>query len=177
MKTKPSRLSHINLPFKTYRDRFWCLAVLLSLIFCIGIALQLNVNTIFAYSGGPPDGRTGSPADSSKTCNDTGCHNNYALNSGTAAFTISAPSSYTLGEALSITVYFSKSSTTKHGFELSALDINNNNVGTFSSVDSNTQTSNGNYIKHTSTGSSQSGNASWSIQWTGLHPLLKYRIP
>ena len=128
----------------------------------------LNVNTVFAFSGGPPDGRTGSPADSLLTCNDTGCHNNYALNSGSAAFSISAPSSYTLGETLSISISFSNSSTAKHGFELSALDTNNNHVGIFSSVDGddNTQTSNGDYIKHTSAGSSQSGNASWNVQWT-----------
>lgn len=134
-------------------------------IFVAGI-VGISASTIFAYSGGPPDGRTGSPADSSKTCNDTGCHNNYALNEGSAAFSISAPSTYTLGEVLSITVSFSNSTTAKHGFELSALDASNNNAGTFSTVDSNTQTSNGNYIKHNSAGSSQSGNASWSVQWT-----------
>ena len=135
------------------------------IVFVAGI-VGISASTIFGYSSGPPDGRTGSPADSSKTCNDTGCHNNYALNSGSAAFSFSAPSTYTLGEVLSITVSFSNSSTAKHGFELSALDASNNNAGTFSSVDSNTQTSNGNYIKHNSAGSSQSGNASWNVQWT-----------
>src|SRR3989338_6916959 len=37
---------------------------------------------------------------------------------------ISAPSIYTLGEVLNITVSFSNSNTAKHGFELSALDAN-----------------------------------------------------
>jgi len=134
-------------------------------IFVAGI-VGISASAIFGYSSGPPDGRTGSPADNLQTCNDTGCHNNYALNSGSAAFSISAPITYTLGEVLSITVSFSNSSTAKHGFELSALDANNNNAGTFSSVDSNTQTSNGNYIKHNSAGSSQSGNANWSVYWT-----------
>lgn len=137
------------------------------IVFVAGI-VGISASTIFGYSSGPPDGRTGSPADGLKTCNDIGCHNNYVLNSGSAAFSFSAPSTYTLGEVLSITVSFSNSSTAKHGFELSALGTNNNHVGTFSSVDgdSNTQTSNGNYIKHTSAGSSQSGNASWNIRWT-----------
>lgn len=126
------------------------------------------VSTLFAYSSGPPDGRTGSPADNLQTCNDVGCHNNYALDSGSAAFSISAPGSYTPGEILSVTVSFGNSSTAKHGFELSALDTDNNHVGIFSSVDGdgNTQTNNGDYIKHTSAGSSQSGNAGWNVNWT-----------
>ncbi|MDO8142682.1 MAG: choice-of-anchor V domain-containing protein [Candidatus Brocadiales bacterium] len=134
-------------------------------IFAAGI-MGISINTTFAFSSGPIDGRTGSPADSLKTCNDTGCHNSYTLNSGSAVFSISAPGSYTPGESLSIAISFNNSSTAKHGFELSALDANNSNVGTFSSVDGNTQTSNGNYIKHTSAGSSQPGNASWNVQWT-----------
>jgi len=138
-------------------------------VFVAGI-VGISASTIFGYSSGPPDGRTGSPADNLQTCNDTGCHNNYALNSGTAAFSISAPSSYTLGETLSISISFGNSSTLKHGFELSALDASNTSVGTFTNVDSNTQVSsaaNGiNYIKHTSAGSSQSVNASWNVNWT-----------
>lgn len=136
-------------------------------VFVAGI-VSISASTLFAYSGGPPDGRTGSPADSLQTCNDTGCHNNYALNSGSAAFSVSAPGSYTPGEILSVSIAFGNSSTAKHGFELSALDTNNNHVGTFSSVDGdgNTQTNNGDYIKHTSAGSSQSGNAGWNVNWT-----------
>ena len=129
------------------------------LVFVAGI-VSMIVSPVFAYTNGPPDGRTGSPVDG-KTCNDD-CHTSYTLNSGPAAFSISAPSSYTSGETLSITVSFSNSNTTKHGFELSVLDANNSNVGTFSSVDSNTQTSDGKYIKHTSAGT---GNASWNVQW------------
>jgi hypothetical protein len=130
--------------------------------------MGIGVSALFAYSGGPPDGRTGSPADNLLTCNDAGCHNNYDLNSGSAAFSVSAPGSYTPGETLSISISFGNSSAAKHGFELSALDTDNNHVGAFSSVegDANTQTSSGDYIKHTSAGSSQSGNASWNVNWT-----------
>src|SRR3989339_982513 len=144
-----------------------CFKMAVYVVLVIGI-MGIGVSTLFAYSSGPPDGRTGSPADSLQTCNDTGCHNNYALNSGPAAFSFSAPGSYTPGEILSVSIAFGNSSTAKHGFELSALDTNNNHVGTFSSVngDGNTQTNNGDYIKHTSAGSSQSGNASWNVNWT-----------
>src|SRR3990167_4687057 len=135
------------------------------LVFVAGI-VSMIVNPVFAYTNGPLDGRTGSPVDG-KTCNDD-CHTSYTLNSGTAAFSISAPSSYTAGETLSITVSFSNSNTTKHGFELSALDANNSNAGTFINPDSNTQVSTDtvtgiNYIKHTAAGTA---NTSWDIQWT-----------
>lgn len=139
----------------------------MKIVACFACVLwSVNVSKLYAFSGGPPDGRTGSPADV-LTCQD-GCHDSFALNTGTATFSLSDPGSYTLGETLSISISFSNSSTAKHGFELSALDANNNHVGTFSNVDGNTQTTdgNGNYIKHTSAGSSQSGNAGWNVQWT-----------
>ena len=129
--------------------------------------MGISASAIFAFSSGPPDGRTGSPADNSKTCNDTGCHNNFTLNSGKATFSISAPENYTLGEVVPISISFGNTSTSKHGFELSALDANNNHVGAFSSVgDGKTQTSNGDYIKHTTAGANQAGNASWDVKWT-----------
>lgn len=129
-------------------------------------AFGISVSTVFALSSGPPDERTGSPADNFKTCNDVGCHDSHNVDSGSAGFTISAPATYTQGEVVNVNISFSDSSTAKHGFELSALDAGNNHVGAFSSIDDTTQTANGNYIKHTSTGSNQPGNASWSVQWT-----------
>ncbi len=131
-----------------------------SFIFVTGV-MSAIASATFAYTNGPPDGRTGSPVDG-KTCNDD-CHTSYALNSGNAKFSVTAPSSYTAGGTLSLTVAFSDSSTTKHGFELSALDAGSNKVGTFSIVDDNTQTSDGSYIKHTSAGTA---NSTWSVQWT-----------
>ena len=127
----------------------------------------ISVSNIFAFSSGPPNGRTGSPADNFLTCRD-GCHDTFELNAGTTKFSISAPENYTRGETLDITISFDNSDTAKHGFELSALDADNKHVGTFSSVDSKTKTDDGegDYIKHTSAGSSQSGNASWSVKWT-----------
>src|SRR5574337_1116615 len=85
------------------------------------------VHSTFAFSfSPPPDGLTGSPADSSRTCLE--CHNTFALNSGNAIFSISTLNTYIPGGALNITVSFSNSTTLKHGFELSALDANNTHV-------------------------------------------------
>ena len=145
---------------KNYFRIFSCFAVVLWIT-------GIGVNTLFAFSSGPPNGRTGSPADNFLTCRD-GCHDTFELNAGTAKFSVSAPENYTRGETLDITISFDNSDTAKHGFELSALDADNKHVGTFSSVDSKTKTDDGegDYIKHTSAGSSQSGNASWSVKWT-----------
>ena len=35
MKTKPFRLSHINFPFKAYRNKIWCIAILFSLFVAV----------------------------------------------------------------------------------------------------------------------------------------------
>ncbi|MDN3513739.1 MAG: hypothetical protein NG747_05000 [Candidatus Brocadia sp.] len=150
-----------------FRSFFYCVFVLWIMGIC--------VSTIFAFSAGPPNGRTGSPADNFKTCKDTGCHNSFELNSGKATVSISAPDNYALSEVVPITISFSNSSTAKHGFELSALDANDEHVGTFSPVDGKTQTDDRkeNYIKHTSTGSNQSGNASWGVTWTAPPSAVK----
>ena len=124
--------------------------------------LGMSVGNIFASSFFPPNGRTGSPADGFRTCNSTECHNSFGLNTGSANFSISAQSNYTRGEVVTVTVSFSDSSTPMHGFELSALDANNNPVGSFRKVDFNTQVS-GNYIKHTLFGSQ----SIWKCQLAG----------
>ncbi|MEP9409972.1 MAG: hypothetical protein HRF42_00960 [Candidatus Brocadia sp.] len=144
------------------------------LVFALWV-MGVNVNVIFAFSSGPPNGRTGSPADDFKTCKDIGCHNSFALNSGKAEFSISVPDYYTLGEVVPVTISFNNSNTAKHGFELSALDASDKHAGIFNSVDNKTQTDDGkgNYIKHTSAGSSQSGNASWNVTWTAPSSEVK----
>src|SRR3990167_4172639 len=152
--------------------------IITSFLFVVWI-IGMRISALYALSSGPPDNHTGSPLENYETCNHfgTGCHNSYEPNTGTATFTISAPNRYTLGDTLNITVLFNNSTTAKHGFELSALDADNNYVGTFNTVDSKTQTnSNGNFIKHTSEGSNQSGNASWNITWTAPTSEVQYPV-
>ncbi len=146
----------------------------LSILYCFFIGcgtLSWYSNSTFASTFGPPDGYTGSPADNYKTCIE--CHDTYTLNSGTATFSINVPGSYTPGEVLNITVSLLNATTSKYGFELSALDANGNSAGTFSAVDDTTQTSNGNYIKHTQEGSSQS---SWNVEWTAPSSDVPYPV-
>ncbi len=76
-------------------------------------------------------------ADNFLTCR-AGCHDTFRFNAGTAKFL------------------------------RSALDADDHHAGIFGSVDIKTQTDDGkgNSIKHTSTGSSQSGNVSGKMRWT-----------
>src|SRR3972149_4547939 len=133
-------------------------------LLCALCLTGIIIRPIFAYSGGPPIGVSGSPDDGFRSCNVAGCHNSFALNSGNAVFSISAPSNYTLGEVVSITVSFNNSNTPKHGFQLAVLDANNEHIGTLSSVDDKTQINSIDNlnISHTLAGSDQS---SWNVQW------------
>ena len=113
--------------------------ICIMMFFVFIMFFSLGNSSLYAFSFGPPDGRTGSPADGGLTCWD-GCHNSFPLNSGFAQFSISAPDTYTPGGVVDITVSFVNNNPAKNGFELSALDANNNHVGEFSVVDMFTQT-------------------------------------
>ena len=119
------------------------------------------MNAAYSYSAGPPDGHTGSPKDN-LTCATAGCHDSFPLNSGSAKFSISVPPTYTPGEEVNITVSFSDSSSAKHGFQLSALDANNEHVGVLKPTDNKTQTGEGDYISHKKQGTDDS---SWTVVW------------
>ncbi|WP_347273443.1 choice-of-anchor V domain-containing protein [Candidatus Kuenenia sp.] len=132
-----------------------------SVVFSLSM-MSVGMNVAHAFLKGPEDGHTGSPADNFATCATAGCHDSFALNSGSAVFSISAPDTYTPGEEVSITVSFSDSSSAKHGFQLSALDAKNEHVGLFNNVDNKTQTGEGDYISHTERGTDGS---SWTVVW------------
>lgn len=126
--------------------------------------MALLTSMALAYSGGPPNGKTGAPGEG--TCVD--CHSSYPLNSGDGAFTISAPSTFGPGQTYAITVEISDPGQSRWGFELTPLD-----AGTITVTDpANTQISNAGdnlYIKHTSTGTFNGiddGPVSWTFDWT-----------
>ena len=119
---------------------------------------------VMAYSGGPPDGKTGAPGEG--TCVD--CHTSYPLNSGNGTFSISAPSAYEPGQTYPITVVISDPGQLRWGFELTPLS-----AGVITVTDpANTQisiTGDNTYIKHTSAGTfngTEDGPVSWTFDWT-----------
>ena len=131
------------------------------------ILLILFGNTAYGFLAGPIAGRTGAPNDicNDLTCNMTPCHDSYGLNTGKAAFSIIAPSTYEKGKTTNIVVKFVNSNTSLHGFEITAIDTTNTKVGTFTSTDDTTQTESyrNQYAAHTTIGTAES---SWTIQWS-----------
>ncbi len=133
----------------------------------IAILLIFYGNTASGFLSGPIAGRTGAPNDicDSLTCSVTPCHDSYGLNTGKAAFSITAPSTYEKGKTTNIVVKFVNSNTSLHGFEITAMDTTNTKVGTFTSTDDTIQTESyrDQYAAHTTIGTAES---SWTIQWS-----------
>jgi hypothetical protein len=87
------------------------------------------------FSQDDPDGKAGvSGAPNENTCNDTDCHNSYAVNSGTGSITISSSNltnwTYTPGTTYSITVTVAQSNINLFGLCFEALKANGDNAGT-----------------------------------------------
>lgn len=146
-------------------------------IFCFPISvLSLCCwfsNTLYAWSGGPPAYRTGAPVDTG-TCNTSGCHNSFELNSGTAEFSVKGPAVYKPGKTIKLKVSFKNTSGKLHGFEMTALDASNNRVGKFKKIGTTTQVippgdfrglekkDRGKYIEHTAAGNEK---RTWRVKW------------
>ncbi|MCF6155430.1 MAG: hypothetical protein E3K36_09290 [Candidatus Brocadia sp.] len=137
------------------------------------IFYSLCINTLYAWSGGPPAYRTGAPNDIG-TCNAIGCHNSFELNSGSAVFSINGPDTYRPGKFIKIEISFTESIGKLHGFEMTALDANNNRVGKFKKINKNTQIIRPNdsrglaeedkrkYVEHTFAGTKKK---KWKVKW------------
>ncbi len=136
--------------------------------FCFVFAVVLiGSKLVFGFSGGPPAERTGNPGEicGNDTCASS-CHTSFAVNAGSAKFSISLPSSeYKPGQTIDITIEFTNTSTAIHGFEITAVDASNNKVGTFASKDNTAQTEpyDNLYAAHTKVGT---GENQWTVQWT-----------
>ena len=133
----------------------------------VGLAILVFAVTAFAYSGGPPDGRTGAPGES--TCAD--CHGN--LNTGSGQIAAFGPDSYVPGDTLDISIYVSQLGQTRWGFEMTILDESDNPVGNFLIVEpTRTQLSiagsGRHYVKHTSVGTDPGPpdtSPGWTVKW------------
>jgi hypothetical protein len=147
-----------------------------------GILIALGLSAIvWAYSSTPPDDRAGNPPNT-MTCKAPGCHNTFDLNSGDGSLSIEdVPFAYVPGETYSVTITLSDPGQRRWGFELTALDADNQQAGTFVITDpTNTQLSdNGgtspDFVKQTRTGSFagiSDGPISWTFEWTAPSPAV-----
>ncbi len=121
----------------------------------------LGLLFIWSYTSGPPAGHTGSPGDGGNYC--TQCHSATQNYNPVVSLTSNIPAQgYTPGQAYELTLSVSSNSS-KHGFQMTAENNQNQKTGSFQSMDAYTQTlSNNQYIEHTSSGTTQT---SWTFRW------------
>ncbi len=140
-------------------------------VFIIGITLLIfsseqTTTLTDARSNGSPSARTGAPGESS--C--TSCHNQTA---GPGQIQVIAPSTYTPGQPIQISVTASTTDTGRSawGFQLTALDATNTKAGTLAATTGNTTVINSStrqYMNQTNAGTfvGQVGGATWTFNWT-----------
>lgn len=133
-----------------------------------------------ALSSGAPIGSTSAPGE--LTCGKSGCHtgNNGAnnINTGTGIMTITSPQdiqNYTPGTTYDITVGLEEVGVARFGFSLTALDENNNKVGTLIVTDPTRmqifqgaqQFAGREYMTYKMVGTDpyQPGKGQWSFKW------------
>ena len=120
---------------------------------------------IWAYSSGPPNGRTGAPGETDCSF----CHNSFLVDSGPGSTVIDGPGSYTPGDTVELRINVYSQGQQRWGFELTALDSAFGGVGVFVLTEpSRTQLSQSgsrSYVKHTLIGT-DSGMADSSLGWT-----------
>lgn len=136
------------------------------------IAVTLLGSVTYAFSSGPPAGRTGAPGES--TC--VQCHLG-TLNSGPGRVTIAGvPATYEPNQEVVLTVRVEHPDRSRWGFQITALDDGNKPAGTLSPVDRGVARAiNGSgglrkrvYVEQTATGTfpGERRGAEWLITWT-----------
>lgn len=146
--------------------------------------LALATGMVWANSGGPIDGVTGAPAEN--TCAQSLCHNSFALNSGNGGLSIVAPTNYSGGDTLDLSVSLNDPGQQRWGFELTVLNSSNQPVGNLLVTEATrTQKTVGaggrQYSKHTFTGTDFGVTdvaPGWTMRWvapaTGVGPVTFY---
>ncbi len=106
----------------------------------------MNIFYIFLYSNQPPDGYAGDPPDY-QYC--TVCHTGAPINPSNGSVYISnLPSFYLPSSSYDLNIVVKGSGYKRFGFELVIKDTQNNVIGTFQALNSNTTVSPNGYIKH-----------------------------
>ncbi len=129
------------------------------------LVLLLPAYLLMSYSSGAPAGKTGSLGDGGNTCSTAGCHtSNGASYMPNIAVTGFPSSGYAPGQTYRLQLEVSSASNNKTGFECVVENSSNRRMGTFASINSNTQAVNSSqYITHTSAGTTSHN---WLFDWT-----------
>ncbi len=142
-------------------------------VFCF-VNFSDKYETVGAFASGPSPSHTSAPNED----NCTACHTSFPVNSGTGSVAIAGvPTNYLPNQAIPITVTTSQSDAVIYGFQLTALDSQGKNVGTFTlpaQSPQQLQTVTGivlgnqrKYVEHTQSGiiPTQFGSKSWNFIW------------
>ena len=132
------------------------------------ILFVASTGSVFAFSFGPPEEKTG--AFEEGTCAD--CHVGNELNAPDGSLMLTIPETYEPNQVYEIIVSLARDGQSRWGFEMTALDDDGARAGAFEASDAaNTQLKDANskqYIMHTAAGSAQGTNDEnqWTLKWT-----------
>lgn len=158
--------------------------IITSLCFALS-GFLLIAATIKKSSAGAPASHTGAPEE--KTCATSGCHDDNAINKGTASLSVSLGENVDHiipGKTYPVKIRITDPNVNRFGFQIVALESKSlNNEGVFSIVDSiRTQTVKNayglkerNYVTYTFNGTDavSSGVGEWVVNWTAPSSLRK----
>lgn len=137
--------------------------ILLQLCFTLGIFIYI---ALLGNRSGAPAGRTGAPEEN--TCGTSSCHNTDP-NMGSATLNLSLnedQTTYQLDAIHKVTIAIDNPQNVgRNGFEIVALDAQDNNIGEWILAGNDKRERNGsgrNYITHTTEGSVQT---TWEMDW------------
>lgn len=130
----------------------------------LGIAAVAGIgylNTAISFSGGPPAGHTGAPGEA--TCVTSGCHSN-TLQANTTNLSLNISGYTPGGAAVQVTLTNASRTGSRYGFQLKAVDSQNQDAGTFVAGTGQQTVNNGTnqYLEH----SSPNGSGTWTFIWT-----------
>ncbi len=143
---------------------------ILSVCALLVLLFAASTGSVFAFSFGPPEEKTGAPNEG--TCADVGCHAANELNVTDGSLMLAIPETYESSQVYEIVVSLARAGQSRWGFEMTALDANGARAGSFEAADvANTQLKDKNskqYIMHTAAGSAQGTDDEnqWTLKWT-----------
>ncbi|HEV2761658.1 MAG TPA: choice-of-anchor V domain-containing protein, partial [Pyrinomonadaceae bacterium] len=156
---------------RTYRLKLAVISLTLAAVACVIFTGNAANPSARAFSQGPPAGHTSAPGE----FNCSECH--VTSEPGTGKLIVEAPTHYAPGQTYQLKVRQTNTDLTRlrWGFQLTALDSDNQKAGLLASTDSFTQVldnqgpfPNRQYVEHTEAGTfeGQQGGATWTFNWT-----------
>ncbi|MGE0568428.1 MAG: Reeler domain-containing protein [Bacteroidia bacterium] len=149
------------------------------LILCAGLVISASRGK---SSSGAPASHTGAPDE--QTCATSGCHDDNNLNSGKAKFHVRLGeniNSVESGKTYPITIQIIDENVTRFGFQIVALNENNENAGKFEILDkvrtqfvkNEYKLKNRQYVTYTFNGTDAvtEGKGEWQVNWTAPSEL------